>query len=148
MSRHHPHGESRKERRYQRIVGTGVCMVFFLLISNLALGTALLRAQTDHHNSSAQNQSTIIALIKANDAKTRVIKQETAAFAAYHAQTLGILNQIAALNSEFTQSVGMIPGITQSLTAGQNALIAKLNDIDSRVDALCANLPSTVCPAS
>lgn len=143
--RNHPEGETRKERRLQRIVGAGV-VVMFLLLGTIFL-TALIsyQSQVNHHASSTKQQNTIIAQNKVIEGQNRVIKSETAALVALHAQTVSILNQIHTLQVEFTQSVGMIPAVAEALTAGQNTLTAKLSDIDSRITALCAVLPASVC---
>lgn len=146
--RHRPEGETKRERRLQRIVGTGVIVMFLLLGIIVVQGLVQYRSQTNHHASSAKQQTTIIAQNNVIERQNKIIKADTGALVAYHAQTVSILNQIKTLQQEFTSSVGQIPAVAQSLTAGQEALVAKLNDIDTRMTELCAVLPSAVCSSS
>lgn len=153
--RHRPEGESRKERRLQRIVGTGVVVMFLLLGIIVVQGVVGYRSQTNHHattivkdNSLAKKDNVIIAQNKVIESQNMTIKSDTAALVQFHAQTVTILNQIDALQQEFTDSVGQIPTVAAALKAGQDALVQKLNDDDARMDALCAALPTTVCSAT
>lgn len=147
-----PNGETRRERRLQRIVGTGVVVLFLLLGVIVLQGVVQYRSQVNHHAASVKQQNTIIAQNKVIERQNGVIitddgviKADTAALVAFHAQTVSILNQIHTLQVEFTQSVGQIPAVAQALMAGQNALIAKLDATNAKITALCAVLPSTVC---
>lgn len=141
-----PEGESRRERRLQRIVGVGVVFGFLLLSLCVFQGYVNYQSQVNHHAASTKQQSTIIAQNKVIEGQDKIIKSDTSALVQFHAQTVTILNQIDALQAEFNKSVGMIPSVASALDAGQLSITLKLNDIDNRVDALCAALPSTVCP--
>ena len=159
MSRHrdrhhrHPEGETKRERRLQHIVGVGVVVVFLLLGTIVIQGIVGYRSQVNHHastigkdNALAKKDDVIIAQNKVIETQNDLIKSDTAALVAFHAQTVTILSQISALQKEFTSSVGQIPAVTAELKAGQQALLTELNDIDNRMDDLCAHLPTTVCP--
>lgn len=55
-----PEGETRKERRLQRIIGTGVVVLFLLLGVIVIQGVVQYRSQEDHHNASVAQQAEII----------------------------------------------------------------------------------------
>lgn len=103
---------------------------------------------SNHHHSQNSAQNKVIER-DAEALKTSVatVKEEALLLLAYHTQTVALLTQFSTLQKDFNASVGMIPAVAAALAVGQNALTSKLADIDGRIVALCAALPSTVCSA-
>lgn len=57
-------GETSRERRWQRVAGLGVILIFILLGTNLLSGVENYQSQTAHHSTTVRQDAEILSLLK------------------------------------------------------------------------------------
>jgi hypothetical protein len=123
-----PDGETRRERRLQRIVGVGIVLIFVLLGTNLLSGIENYQSQTSHHATTVKQNKEIISLLQTvhNAQKTN------------HGAVVDIKN----LETEVATVIKGLPSADTTLVNEAEGIAQQLEAICMVTEARCPPLPS------